>query len=264
MRIKTYFAAVILLSLIMISSAASVHAGNYLGYRWATPQTPFSITWGNNVNSTWSPLVQTAAANWSKSNSLDVTIVPGATSPTQCAITIGRVEVCNAKYGATGWYGLTQFAMSNGYIAGSSVKLNDSYKMTREYKTMIACHETGHTFGLDHQDTMFGNANLGTCLDYTNNPLSNQQPNTTDYNTLTEVYSINTAFSTLSTSTAIQLALVDLKSPKGWGRKVKESKDKGEAIFERDLGNGKSIITFATLVPGEQLRDEDKNPELSY
>ncbi len=219
MRIKTCFAALILLPLIMISSAASIRAGNYLGYRWATPQTPFSITWGSNVNSTWSPLVQTAAANWSKSNSLDVKIVPGATSPTQCAITIGRVEVCNAKYGQTGWYGLTQFAMSNGYIAGSSVKLNDSYKMTREYKTMIACHETGHTFGLDHQDTMFGNTNLGTCLDYTNNPLSNQQPNALDYNTLTEVYSVNTAFSTLSTSTAIQLALVDLEISARMGKK---------------------------------------------
>jgi hypothetical protein len=264
MKIKTYIAALILLPLIIISSAASVRAGNYLGYRWASPQTPFTIQWGNNVNSTWSPLLQTAAANWSKSTMLDVSIVPGATSPTQCAITIGRVEVCNAKYGTTGWYGITHFAMSNGYISGSSVKLNDSYKMTREYKTMIACHETGHSFGLDHQDTMFGNANLGTCLDYTNNPLSNQQPNAVDYNTLSEVYSATTAFSTLSTSTAIQLALVDLKSPRGWGRLVKESKDKSEAIFERDLGNGKSIITFATLVPGEKLADEDKHPQLAY
>ncbi len=33
------------------------------------------------------------------------------------------------------------------------------------------CQEIGHDFGLDHQDENFNNPNLGTCMDYTNDPL---------------------------------------------------------------------------------------------
>jgi hypothetical protein len=39
------------------------------------------------------------------------------------------------------------------------------------------CQEVGHTFGLDHQDENFNNTNLGTCMDYTNDPSTNQHPN---------------------------------------------------------------------------------------
>ena len=32
------------------------------------------------------------------------------------------------------------------------------------------CQVGGHDFGLDHQDEDFINANLNTCMDYTNDP----------------------------------------------------------------------------------------------
>jgi hypothetical protein len=264
MRNKTLYAAFFVLPLIMVLSNVTVQAGNYLGYRWATTQAPFTIELGKNVNNTWAPLVEQASFNWSKSVVLDTITAPGKTSPTVCAITLGRVEVCNAKYGQTGWYGLTQFAMSNGFISGAVVKLNDSYKMNKDYKIMIACHEIGHTFGLDHQDTMFSNTNLGTCLDYTSSPRGNLQPNAVDYTTLAEVYTTTLAFSTVSTVSNLQLALVDLKSPRNWGRLVRETRNKGELVFVKELGPGQSIITFATLVPGEGLKDEDKHPQLSF
>ena len=51
------------------------------------------------------------------------------------------------------------------------------------------CQEVGHTFGLDHQDENFNNANLGTCMDYTNDPSTNQHPNKHDYDELITIYS---------------------------------------------------------------------------
>ena len=49
---------------------------------------------------------------------------------------------------------------------------------------MVMCQEVGHDFGLDHQDENFNNPNLGTCMDYTNDPSTNQHPNAHDYEEL--------------------------------------------------------------------------------
>lgn len=50
------------------------------------------------------------------------------------------------------------------------------------------CQEVGHTFGLNHQDETFSNPNLGSCMDYTNDPSTNQHPNQHDYNQLVTIY----------------------------------------------------------------------------
>ena len=52
------------------------------------------------------------------------------------------------------------------------------------------CQEIGHTFGLAHQDEAFENVNLGTCMDYTNNPdgpPANRQPDDHDSWMLDEI-----------------------------------------------------------------------------
>ena len=53
--------------------------------------------------------------------------------------------------------------------------MNDSYFNTAKYNTpawrrLVMCQEVTHDFGLDHQDEIFNNANLGSCMDYTNDP----------------------------------------------------------------------------------------------
>ena len=73
-------------------------------------------------------------------------------------------------------------------------ELNDTYFNTSTYNTtawrnLVSCQEVGHTLGLDHQDENFNNANLGTCMDYTNNPGTNQHPNQHDYDQLVTIYS---------------------------------------------------------------------------
>ena len=50
------------------------------------------------------------------------------------------------------------------------------------------CQEVGHTLGLDHQDENFDNPNLGTCMDYTSDPGTNQHPNQHDYDELEAIY----------------------------------------------------------------------------
>jgi hypothetical protein len=94
--------------------------------------------------------------------------------------------VCNDTYGNNGWLGIAQVWISarHTYYAGC-VKLNDTYFNTPTYNitawgSLVSCQEVGHTLGLDQQDENFNNANLGTCMDYTNNPSTNQHPNKHD------------------------------------------------------------------------------------
>lgn len=257
--VLSYFFAVAFLAAFCISAHAQ---WNYLGSRWADTKRPLVVQLGSNVDRTWQPLIGTASINWSKADTLDMTVVAGRTTPAQCGITLGRVEVCNAKYGQTGWYGITAFTTDNGYISGASVKLNDSYRMTKEYRTMIACHEIGHSLGLAHQDTTFGNTNVGTCLDYTFNPAGNMQPNNVDYTTLHNIYSTTDFVSTL-VAPAAAMAPNSLKSPKQWGKLIHASKDGSELVFSKDFGFRKTLYVFVTRVPGEQIRDEDEFPQLT-
>jgi len=108
------------------------------------------------------------------------------------------------------------------------------------------CQEVGHTLGLDHQDENFNNANLGTCMDYTNDPdggaggasstdPSNEHPNTHDYDQLKTIYAHLD-----STTTVGQV--VNSGSAPGWGRMIR---DNGRsALFVHDLGNGMAIFSF--------------------
>jgi hypothetical protein len=50
------------------------------------------------------------------------------------------------------------------------------------------CHEMGHGFGLPHTDESFTNSDLGNCMDYTNNPSVNKQPDESNYRFLEELY----------------------------------------------------------------------------
>ena len=87
----------------------------------------------------------------------------GTANPKTCKATAGRIEVCNSTYGKNGWLGIAQIWLSGGHISQGTVKLNDTYFKTAQYNTtawrnLVSCQEVGHTFGLDHQDENFSNA----------------------------------------------------------------------------------------------------------
>ncbi len=206
-----------LLGALLVSTAVPAGATHSWGrYHWGRTSNPFTLKLGDNVSSAWDPYLATTSADWSQSSVLDTTIVAGATTGSTCAPTTGRVEVCNAAYGNTGWLGVAQiWIVRQGkyqHITKATAKMNDTYFNTAPYNTpayrnLVMCQEVGHTFGLDHQDENQTNPNLGTCMDYTRDPdgpPSNEHPNQHDYDQLAAIYAHTDSSTTVGSSTAIK------------------------------------------------------------
>jgi hypothetical protein len=179
---------------------------------------------------------------------LDLTKVTGQANPKNCRPTSGRVEVCNSTYGNNGWLGVAQIWASGTHITQGTVKLNDTYFNTATYNTpawrnLVSCQEVGHTLGLDHQDTNFNNANLGTCMDYTNDPSTNQHPNQHDYDELVIIYSHLDSTTTVGAMPA-GIANGEFHSQADWGQAIASSSHGKPILFERDFGNGYKVFTF--------------------
>jgi len=234
------------------------HADHSWGsYHWSRTSNPFILKLGDNVSGAWDSYLATASSVWNSPTSSwptmqSTTIVAGkASKPRTCRPTSGRVEVCATTYGNNGWLGVASIWISGSHITAGTVKLNDTYYNTATYNTpawrnLVMCQEIGHTFGLDHQDENFSNANLGTCMDYTNDPSTNQHPNQHDYDMLETIYSAHldaflSAFSKTSPAAADD---IDASDPKEWGTVVRKSSDGRSSLHERDLGKGKKLFTF--------------------
>lgn len=244
-----------------VPASASHYWGNY---HWARTSNPFTLKLGNNLNSVWSPYLTTSSSDWSQSTVLNTVIVAGGTRPRNCRASTGRVEVCNAAYGSTGWLGVASISIGSGdHITAGTVKLNDTYYNSATYNTpawrnLVMCQEIGHTFGLGHQDEAFDNANLNTCMDYTNNPASNQHPNQHDYDLLLDMYNHTDSSTTVGMTTsrfrAAEPAETGL-SPKSWGRPVKFLRDGRPHVYARVDGPGRMTITHVFWVPGMGPKD---------
>ena len=162
-----------------------------------------------------------------------------------------------SQYGYNGWLGIAQIWLSGDHITQGITKLNDSYfNLTTynrpEWRDMVMCQEIGHTFGLDHQDENFENANLGTCMDYTNNPLGlpdvntddNTQPNAHDYDELDTIYSHADSVTTVGSASAAMA-----NNAADWGKAVRFTEDGRGRVFVKDLGAGRQMVTFVTWAP---------------
>jgi hypothetical protein len=181
----------ILVALFVAGTASANHGWGKYHWNISTDQSianPLEL--GDNLTSGWSSNLVTASNDWNPSV-LKNKVVTGE-SNANCDPTSGSVEVCNGAYGNNGWLGIASIWATRGknnHITQGVVKLNDTYFDTPNYDTeawrnLVMCQEVGHTFGLGHQDEDFDNANLGTCMDYTNDPdgsalgqLDNQHPN---------------------------------------------------------------------------------------
>jgi hypothetical protein len=234
---------------ILLSAFPSIAAANHSwgGYHWARTSNPFTVQVGDNVSSAWDSYLGTASADWTRSSVLDTRVVTGGRNPRNCRPTSGRDEVCNAKYGNTGWLGVAQIWISGGtHIVQGTVKVNDTYFNTATYNTpawraLVMCQEIGHTFGLDHQDENFDNLNLGTCMDYTRDPdgpPSNEHPNQHDYDELVTIYTH------LDSVTTVGQATRNALDGRDWGQQVRGSRASGSSLFVKSAGRGNAVVTF--------------------
>jgi hypothetical protein len=252
------------LLLLMAAVPGMVNADHAWGnYHWARSSNPVSLELGDNVSSTWDSHLALATADWDKSTVLALTVAGGAAKG-RCQPTEGRIEVCNDFYGSNGWLGLAQIWVSGEHIAQATTKVNDTYFSappynTSEWRQMVMCQEVGHDFGLDHQDENFDNANLGTCMDYTSDPSTNQHPNRHDYDELEIIYSHLDGGSGgggggngncppkgnkpgCNGNGIFGPGSGELHSQREWGQLVRA--EGRTAVFERDFGGGNRVFTF--------------------
>lgn len=253
--------AVMTLALTFIGFVSVAYANHSWGeYHWARTANPLTLQLGDNVSPSWDSYLATSAIDWSLSGVLDTVVVSGKVKPRTCKATTGRVEVCSEKYGSNGWLGIAQVYVSGTHITKGTVKMNDTYFNTSKYNTsawrnLVMCQEIGHTLGLDHQDEDFANTNLNTCMDYTNDPSTNQHPNLHDYDMLESIYahidSVNTSLFILSATAAgknnADMSLdVDALNQSSWGEVVKSDARGRHSQYQRELKNGEKVFTFVT------------------
>jgi hypothetical protein len=184
-------------SVALVGTALANHSWG--SYHWSGSSNPRQLAVGDNMSSGWKSHLTTAVTDWNASAVVHLNVSAGQAG-SNCSPVSGRIEVCNGSYGSTGWLGIAQIWASGSHITQAVAKMNDTYFNTAAYNTaawrqLVVCQEIAHDFGLGHQDENFNNANLGSCMDYTNDPdggdsygPSNEHPNAHDFVQLASIY----------------------------------------------------------------------------
>ncbi|HEX8151587.1 MAG TPA: hypothetical protein VF698_00615, partial [Thermoanaerobaculia bacterium] len=208
--------SVVILVLLALAAVPAFANHSWGGYHWARTSNPFTLKLYDNVTPNWEPYVTEAVSDWNRSTILDYNVrwQSPLSSPRKCASSTGVVEICNEAYGQNGWLGIAGISISGSHITKGYTKLNDTYFAMAQYNTpayrrLVTCQEIAHNFGLAHQDETFTNANLGSCMDYTNDPdggaggasssdPSNEHPNQHDFDMISSIYAHTDSTSTVA------------------------------------------------------------------
>jgi len=268
---------------LLASFAAVASASHAWGrYHWdlSTAETTADpLDLGNNLTTAaWDNSLGIASVDWNKS--VLINEIAAGNSDADCDPTRGRVEVCNGEYGDNGWLGIASIWATRGrsaHITQGVVKVNDTYFNTPDYNTQtwrdfVMCQEVGHTFGLGHQDESFSNTNLGSCMDYTNDPdgtlydqADNRHPNAHDYDEMTSIYAhVNETsgddggdggkpgkcdpWPSCKKNQASNGADIDLNDPSSWGQAIKQDAQGNDSVYRRELANGQALITHVLWI----------------
>lgn len=250
-------------------------------YHWERSSNPIALAVYDSLspdsNLAWRPFLEDAIDDWNVSDALDLslnTYSGSEDSLRKCNADDGTIRVCSLAYGRNGWLGVAGINVSGNHITKAYTKLNDSYYALAYYDTpawraMVVCQEIGHDFGLGHQDENFSNANLDTCMDYTNSPESNQHPDNHDYEQLDDIYThtdggggtggggTGGCFPPNSRQCRAKnnentpppaMNDIALEGPAQWGKLVERSAKGHQEIYELDFGHGNKILTYVTWV----------------
>lgn len=253
------------LAAVILMAAVTSADHSWGNYHWARTSNPFTLQVGDNVDSKWDAYLDEAISDWNVSSVLQLQKVAGGANPKNCRPTAGRIEACNSKYGRNGWLGIAQIWISGSHITQAITKVNDTYFDTAtynkpEWRRLVMCQEIAHDFGLDHQDETFDNDNLGSCMDYTSNPLgppSNEHPNGHDYDQIEAIYAHIDSTSTIGQTTTRNPAAMDAlvgDGPGQWGRLVRSTNGGRTQTYVNDFGNGRRIVTHVIWAEGPRGR----------
>ena len=277
-------------SLLAIGPAFATHS--WSGYHWAKGSGALAVPIGDNVGSQWDAYLGQAmnggprvgaggrGEGWNASAVIDGAIVSGTTNPKNCRAVSGTIQVCNSRYGYTGWLGLAQIWLSGGHIVQGITKLNDNYFDTAKYnkpewRRLVTCQEIGHDYGLGHTDEAFDNPNDGTCMDYTNAPAggvigttdygpSNEYINPHDKDQLAAIYNHSETAATNFGVREVGKAPpqsgfsdngIGGDAPASWGVAVGRDGQGRPDVYVADLGNGNKRITHVFWAVGEGPRN---------
>ena len=234
----------------------ATHSWN--GYHWKRTGGELTILVGDNVSGVWDGHLDRAIADWNKSTVIQSPKVAGTTNPKNCRAVAGTIQVCNGKYGQTGWLGIASISLSGGHITQGTTKLNDTYFSMPQYNSdswrqLVTCQEIGHDYGLGHQDEDFNTDNTNSCMDYTSNPAGNESPDAHDYQQLLDIYNHTEAASVVIGGPGRSGMDVG-DTPAEWGRAIHFTKDGRPDVFERVDGPGQRTITHVFWALGEGPR----------
>jgi hypothetical protein len=213
------------------------------GLHWAREENPFRLEFGNNgLGNAWSPGLNNAVNAWSRAKTLEARSVAGkAGNPKQCNLTPGRVEVCAANYGRTGWVGITRFRTRGEHITAATIRLNDYYQSnprqfpeisTAKARRATVCHEMGHTLGLAHG----GGASFKTSCMYIDASINIDHPNRHDIAEIDDIYRHTDGFTSADARAAsVSAAVAEPPLPTG-------GPNRGD-VFVENLGDGTQVVT---------------------
>lgn len=159
---------------------------------WPSHTRPTRISYINHLAPMYSKWLPRAIRNWNFAGEGAILLDEGGNSPIQIPVTSGN-------YGDVGWVGVVYAAQ--GHIGSAPLYLNDYYLKSANYlnddsqRSFVVIHELGHTFGMDHHNVSFSNANTCSPMDYTldvdgsrNNQCTNLFPNIDDSGKLKSEY----------------------------------------------------------------------------
>jgi len=180
------------------SSSSSDITWNGEALEWESDGQGLEITIVNSLTDDWDPYFTETLDDWAASPALLLTTMERKGREDSCSHRDGVIRVCNGEYGKGGWKGLNEatYYTAEGtdkkYLISSVAILNDSYLSGKSHAERLnaICHEVGHGYGLLHRDENFLNADLGTCMDYTNNFESSSKPDDIDFQNLATVYGV--------------------------------------------------------------------------